>query len=257
MRSSQDNERKSPLKEKPLRVPGQSGDEMLDEKRDRLDEYVGMTIAFLVIAFWEWWHSWFKVPPQPWPATALVVIVILMTLRKAFQYKKEAKQIKQGRDGERIVAEQLEKLRAHGYRALHDLAGGDFNVDHVLIGPAGVFVIETKTPSKVGRNNQIQFDGCTIFMRGQPYPENPVKQAKGNAVWLNEVLKNSTGKSLWVMPIVVFPDWDVRSAKVNDILVLSHKEIESGVTSRPKKLTDDEISMATFHLERFVRSSKI
>jgi hypothetical protein len=54
--------------------------------------------------------------------------------------------------GERAVAEYLEPLRAEGFRVFHDVpAEGrrkSFNIDHVLIGPTGVSVIETKTRRK-------------------------------------------------------------------------------------------------------------
>ncbi|HEX6262725.1 MAG TPA: nuclease-related domain-containing protein [Actinomycetota bacterium] len=48
-----------------------------------------------------------------------------------------------GLHGERAVAKALERLPA-GYRVIHDLDIGRGNVDHVVIGPTGVFAIETK-----------------------------------------------------------------------------------------------------------------
>jgi Nuclease-related domain len=51
----------------------------------------------------------------------------------------------QGRRGEQHVAALLDALRADGWRILHDLDTGRGNIDHVAIGPGGVFVIETKT----------------------------------------------------------------------------------------------------------------
>jgi hypothetical protein len=257
MKNSPDNEKVSPLKEKPLRLPGQSGDEMLDKKRDKLDEYFLMVMAAFAIAFWEWWHHWLKVPPQPWPATVLLIIVILLAVKKTYQYRTEAKNIKQGRDGERIVAEQLEKLRVHGYRILHDLVAGNFNVDHVIVGPAGIFAVETKTPSKVGRGNRIEFDGEHIFINGKRFAPNPIQQAEANAKWIYGILKSSAGKSFWVTPIVTFPDWSVLVKKrESDLLVLNHKQIEGALTNRKTTLNDEEVSMATFHLERFVRSGQ-
>jgi hypothetical protein len=174
-----------------------------------------------------------------------------------WRLKSRPRLLKQGRDGERIVAEQLEKLRVHGYRVLHDLIAGDFNVDHVLIGPAGVFAVETKTPSKRGKGNSIEFDGENLLINGRPFAPNPVNQAQGNAAWLHGILKSSTSKSFWVTPIVTFPDWSiVRRTNEKEILVLNHKEIEMAVTNRKAVLTDEEISMASFHLERFVRSRR-
>jgi hypothetical protein len=51
-----------------------------------------------------------------------------------------------GADGERRTAEYLDTLITLGYIVLHDrvIPGLRANIDHVAIGPAGVFVIETK-----------------------------------------------------------------------------------------------------------------
>ena len=51
-----------------------------------------------------------------------------------------------GAAGERSTAQALEGVEREGYEVLHDvrLAGRRWNVDHVLVGPAGVVVVETK-----------------------------------------------------------------------------------------------------------------
>jgi hypothetical protein len=43
------------------------------------------------------------------------------------------------KDGEKAVGEFLERFREKGYRIFHDIVGGDFNIDHVLIGPSGIY----------------------------------------------------------------------------------------------------------------------
>jgi len=53
-----------------------------------------------------------------------------------------------GWEGELAVGEQLNGLYAQGYDVFHDLDGGGFNIDHVAVGPAGVFAIETKARVK-------------------------------------------------------------------------------------------------------------
>ena len=45
-------------------------------------------------------------------------------------------------------------LAGSGWRVIHDVTLGHGNVDHILIGPAGVFTVETKShpgPVRVGR----------------------------------------------------------------------------------------------------------
>jgi Nuclease-related domain len=50
-----------------------------------------------------------------------------------------------GADGERLVGGLLESLHEQGWRVLHDISFGSANIDHVAIGPGGVFTIETKS----------------------------------------------------------------------------------------------------------------
>jgi hypothetical protein len=59
-----------------------------------------------------------------------------------------------GAAGEEQVGGMLEELADGGWRVIHDVTLGHGNVDHILIGPAGVFTVETKShpgPVRVGR----------------------------------------------------------------------------------------------------------
>jgi hypothetical protein len=46
---------------------------------------------------------------------------------------------------EELVGETLDGLRERGWFALHDVQLEHGNIDHVLVGPAGIFTIETKS----------------------------------------------------------------------------------------------------------------
>lgn len=59
-----------------------------------------------------------------------------------------------GAVGEEQVGGMLEELSQSGWRIIHDASFGRGNIDHILIGPGGVFTIETKShpgPVRVGR----------------------------------------------------------------------------------------------------------
>jgi hypothetical protein len=53
---------------------------------------------------------------------------------------------RRGAEGERRTARLLDPLERHGWAVLHDLAvpGSRANIDHLVIGPGGVFVIDSK-----------------------------------------------------------------------------------------------------------------
>jgi Nuclease-related domain len=248
-------EKASPLKEKPLRLPGQSTDERLDQKWEAFEPYCLAFVFAGALALLEWWRYFMKQPPMPTLYSLLFLTAALIFIRKSRIFLAQAKRIKQGRDGERIVAEQLEKLRAHGYRIFHDLVAGNFNVDHVLVGPSGVFAVETKTPSKGKGRNQIQFDGEKITVNGITLPRNPIIQSKSNAKWLHDMLAGITGKPYWVKPVVVFPSWDVRrKTKDDEVLVLNHKEIEAAITHQRNNFSEKEVMFIASALEKFARN---
>jgi len=59
-----------------------------------------------------------------------------------------------GAKGEEQVGGLLEQMSDHGWEVIHDASLGRGNVDHILIGPPGVFTVETKShpgPVRVAR----------------------------------------------------------------------------------------------------------
>ncbi|HEX5882777.1 MAG TPA: nuclease-related domain-containing protein [Actinomycetota bacterium] len=63
-----------------------------------------------------------------------------------FRPSRDARAWRQGAAGERRTARLLDPLERHGWAVLHDLAvpSSRANLDHLAIGPGGVFVIDSK-----------------------------------------------------------------------------------------------------------------
>jgi hypothetical protein len=74
--------------------------------------------------------------------------------RLRFRVSAEARAWRRGAAGERRTARLLRRLERDGYTSLHDLAvpRSAANVDHLVIGPTGVFVVDSKQYS--GRVHQ-------------------------------------------------------------------------------------------------------
>jgi hypothetical protein len=66
--------------------------------------------------------------------------------RMRFHASEQARTWQRGAHGERRTARLLDRLTRDGYSVFHDLAvpGSPANVDHLVIGPSGVFVIDSK-----------------------------------------------------------------------------------------------------------------
>lgn len=73
-----------------------------------------------------------------------------------------------GAEGERSAARDLEELKASGWHVFHDVTprrDAAWNIDHVLIGPGGVYAIETKNWNKSDKNAKCLWDGTTLRLR--------------------------------------------------------------------------------------------
>jgi hypothetical protein len=60
--------------------------------------------------------------------------------------------------------------------------------------------------------HEVIFDGEALqFPRGKD--AKPIEQAKRNAAWLSDYLRNETGEPVEVFPLVVLPGWFVKQSE--------------------------------------------
>jgi nuclease-like protein len=253
-------ENRSPLKGKPLRSPGQS----LQEQRDDLvhDRLLGPLITALVLiilAGMEWIRYLAPAKPQPLFYSLVAFGGIAYAAIRWWRVWPELKSLRLAIDGERAVGQFLERLREDGYQVFHDVIGEGFNVDHIVIGPGGVFTVETKTRSKPARGDaRIVFDGERILVAGIEPDRNPMVQAKAQAGWLRALLTESTGKKFSVRPVVVYPGWFVeqKAGATREFWVLEPKALPAFLAHEPVVLSPEDVKLASFHLSRFIRTQE-
>ncbi|MDA8129037.1 MAG: nuclease-related domain-containing protein [Betaproteobacteria bacterium] len=251
---------RSPIKDKPLRSPGQS----LEEERrklfeDKLETPFVLALFFTLLAALEWWRYYMKLPLNPIVFTAFALLFVLFVAWRIWKIHPQLRALRLGAEGEKVVGQFLERLRENGFQVFHDLIGAGFNVDHVLIGPAGVFTVETKTWSKPQRGEaRIKFDGEQLTVAGHEPERNPVVQARAQAGWLRGLLTESTGRPCVVFPVVVFPGWFIEQSEgsLRNIWVLEPKALPKFLENAPQRLAPEEVKLASFHLSRFIRSSE-
>ena len=254
------NEDRSPLKAKPLRTPGQSVEEAKAKLiEDAFETPALLAMCMLMLAFFEWFRVIFSLPPKPVLFTIVAAVAVGFAVWRWFRVRRQTRALRQAIEGEKVVGQFLESLRERGYRVFHDLIGEGFNVDHVLIGPAGVFTIETKTWSKPRRGDaRIEFDGETIRAGGLEPDRDPIIQASAQAAWLKALLTESTGKPFSVWPVIVFPGWFVEPCidRKRRIWVLNPRALPAFLDREPRRVSDEDVALASFHLSRFVRSGE-
>jgi hypothetical protein len=248
--------KRSPLKDKPLRNPGQSLDEQIHVL---ISDYalgpLVIAVVLVLLAVLEWVKYYRSVPPAPILYSVVAMPGIGYALFRFFRVKREWEALRLGRDGEREVGQKLEALRKDGYEVFHDIIGDGFNIDHVVIGPAGLFTVETKTHRKRTGNPLVIFDGNKVLIDGLEPDRNPVVQAKAQASWLRELLSESTGHKYDVRPVIVYPGWfvDDKHPGKKTIWVINPKGLPSFLDHEPVQLSPEDVHLASYHLSRFVR----
>jgi len=234
---------RSPLKEHPLRHPGQSLD-----------------LNTVVFAALEWSQSLLDLPPSPVLYSIFALIAVVFAAIKVRAIFGEIQSYKLGRDGEKVVGQQLELLRETGAKVHHDICADNFNIDHLVVSSKGVFVIETKTWSKPEKGNeQIRFDGKNVFKFGHAVKPNPVTQAVANAQFIRALLKQSTGREFDIQPILAFPGWFVEkqpNLARFEPWVLNPKVIPSFIKNTKPMLSEEDVHLISYHIERYVLAAE-
>ena len=252
-----DNAR-SPLKDKPLRVPGQSIEEQRDKLfEDKLEMPALVAVFALLLAGWEWWRYFTHTPPMPRLMSAIALCVVTLAVWRLWRARPLLRSLRLALDGERVVGQFLERLREQGYQVFHDIVGTGFNVDHVIIGPAGIFTVETKTWSKPARGDaRVVFDGERILVHGREPDRDPVVQAKAQATWLRQVIAESTGRQFTVRPVILFPGWFIEQSEgsTRELWVLEPKALPKFLEQSGNALSPEDVKLASFHLSRLVRA---
>jgi len=136
-----------------------------------------------------------------------------------------------GARGEEQVGARLEELSDERWRVIHDASFGRGNVDHILVGPGGVFTVETK--SHPGPVQVRRLHGETIR---QVHAE-------------RKLVESITG--LPVEPLLVFSAaWvDRPRARRKGVRVLPAHMLPAYLAERPARLSSEEIASAHGALE--------
>ena len=219
-RAERRNARRSPLSEKLLHQAGSQARKRTEELGDDLMERIiqimmigPMTMLVILLPRVNWsrlqfnWLNWLvMLGAAAW---------IAWLIRAIFRIRKERRKWQQGMLAEIAAAQQLDRLQAQDCFVLHDLPAGDFNIDHVVVGPHAVFAVETKSRRKPGQGKasaNVTFDGSALQFPGWKETR-PLEQARAQAEWLAKYLRDETGESVVVYPVLCLPGWFVTLGK--------------------------------------------
>jgi hypothetical protein len=154
-----------------------------------------------------------------------------------------------GAEGERIVGAELEQLEARGWQVLHDVPVGErgANIDHVLVGPGGVWTVNTK----YHWGGRVWASGNTVKVNGrfEPY----VAKASHEATRASRLLSAAVGRPVVVRGIVAIvcdQRQVVRQPKSGQVLVLGPREAKAFLAGLPAVLAIHEVDGIAAHARR-------
>lgn len=158
------------------------------------------------------------------------VVVITLFVRRL----KRGQAIELGLLGERSVADILERLVKSDCKIFHDIAGdqGRGNLDHVVVGPGGVFVIETKTRRKRPGDKAV-YDGTTLRLGTFDATQAILPQARACRDDIERRLQARLGHRVPVRGIVVLPGWWVDTTGKAELWVLNPTHAVSWIEREP------------------------
>ncbi|MBT1444859.1 NERD domain-containing protein [Shewanella sp. JM162201] len=226
-------------REQLLRLPGYGLQD--DIRNAQLDLFGGMVLAIVVVAM----------PFAVYSAYAFVksgdfpLIVLLFTLAGIpyFAYKtvkltRKLTRLRLGYVAEVATAAELMLLQAKGYQVFHDIQADKFNIDHLVVGPNGVFAIETKGRHKRLEDTKVTSLENGVVQKGHEliykngllgFPSwnesEPLEQAERQAKWVSQWLSKAAGIEITAVPVLVFPGWYIRLQSRPPFPLLNHKQI--------------------------------
>ena len=165
---------------------------------------------------------------------------------------------REGAEAEKQTAKQLRPLiRGAHWTAVHDRASRYGNRDHIVIGPSGVYLLDTKSPGGI-----VSIDNSVMTVRRREDPEDLYEQRtlagrmRGAAAELADDLGHTTGKRPWVTPIVViWAPFEQRVVEDRGVLWIHGKALREWLTNQKTKLEGARLEQLTGTIEALPKAT--
>jgi hypothetical protein len=238
--------KRSPLTRHLLRSPGESLRTQIEDAQFDIATYLAVGMLPLPLVLGTYFAIWIGGNYAPPFSTAALLAAFGIAAQGWLGWKlwtslSRLRRLRLGHEAELAIGQELAELGRGGFRLFHDFPAKDgaFNIDHVVVGASGVFIVETKGRSKPGRKKatdapwEVKYDGKALQFPGWVETE-PLLQAQRNAEWMQKWLSSAVGETMSVQPAVALPGWFVRRTSEDGIPVLAAGQVQSYFTSRPK-----------------------
>jgi hypothetical protein len=147
-----------------------------------------------------------------------------------------------GFDGEKATSRQLAPLVKSGWTLFNDIDTKHGNIDHVIVGPAGVFLLESKRLA-----GRVKVRSGTLAVSWHEDPEDGYEnesiaaRARAAAFDLHSRIRIA-GPTPWVQPVVVlWADFDQGSTEQEKVAWVRGDKLTAVLAARPPKFSGDRL----------------
>ena len=168
----------------------------------------------------------------------------------------KSRELNRGKCCQTRIAEALDELRKFGYCVFDDLKRDGYHLDHVIVGPTGVFAIETKFGNDVvnAASDQHELRGANANSLAEESigKKDSRKSAHNNAIKVDQIIKGDCEFDGWIWPLVVIAgEWRVQNdPSTAEARLFTKETLVRHIVDQPTRLTSTEINLIASHLER-------
>lgn len=257
--------RRAPFSDDLSRAPGQSSVLRIDFLNEEINFYFALLTVYALFFFSALLsHVYFAKRGFRAEDAALYAAAgsffIVFFLFKALKLLKERRTLRLGYEGEIAVGQALNQLMLTGNLVYHDFPAEKFNIDHIVVGRAGIFAVQTKAQSKP--NAKSRNGDATVVYNGKmlSFPNEDdfktIEQAESQADWLSNWISNATGEPVAARAIVALPGWLVKRTSADGISVVNPKQFPVLFKNiKPRVLSDQMIERIFDQLEQKCRAT--
>ena len=213
----------TPFTEDTYRLPGHTLRKQLEDQSSDLLGYILQIM--IVIVCWAYFASKMTLPNALLLAVSLG-LMLLYILKKTLSLLSKMQSTTKGLQGEEYTGQELNFLMRDKAYVFHDIPYKYGNIDHIVLAPACIYVVETKAFSKKqkeagseSREAKVVYDGIKLSFTNFESTK-PLEQAKTAAKYLHDRIKKDCGFEFPVVPVVSLPGWYVDNQARNPTVIV-------------------------------------
>jgi Nuclease-related domain len=203
------------------------------EQRRRRPTLLIVGAAFAIVGL-------LRVGSDPGLGWLFVLVGVAIPIAALFTTPQSIQAWATGAEGEARTGRFLEPLEAEGFRVLHDrkIPGSRANIDHIVIGPPGIFVVETKSYT-----GSLRIRGGEVYVAGRR-KTGMIEEATREALAVQIALADEIdAHGYHVTPIICVHRADLPwfGSEVGGVRIVSGKDLVKRLRKADVVLSPDDV----------------